>query len=164
MKLTFQTPIRLAREDYFEKVYTSQEFQALVAKNVQMRRREVLKEEHRGNVYYREVLQVPKRDLPTVVKKVVGADELSFVEKGTFFRDQHRIEFIVIPSVKPDRISIDGRIWFEPAPDGCLRHCELNVDVRIFGVGSIIEKIVIEDIRKGQERVADLINQQNGLF
>lgn len=159
MKRRVEHQICITPERYFEDVYGNHEFQARIAEMVKLRRREVLKEEDRGRFFYREVLQVPDRDLPSIMKKVIGANELSYVNKATYDKETFELNYEVIPSFQRERVSIRGKLRLEPAPGGAIRICELEVDVRVLGVGKLMEKRIMQDVSASQEQVAQLINQ-----
>lgn len=93
--------------------------------------------------------------LPAPIKKIVG-DNLGYREEGRFDKATKRYRFEVIPNIKPDKVSIAGQIWVEPAGDGpsdgsVTRILELEVNVKLFGVGGLVEKRIIEDTKKSYD-------------
>jgi hypothetical protein len=159
MKARIEAEIVVPPEEYFARVFANQAFQAEVARRVKLKSEQILLEEDRGDVYYREVLQIPNRDLPAVIKKVVGASQLSYTNKSVWHKREHRLHYHVVPSIKADRITIAGTMWLEPRAAGSLRVCELEVQVRVFGVGPLLEKLILDDVKQAQDDLARLINE-----
>ena len=158
-KTRIETEIVIPPADYYEKVYACQRYQDTLAERVGLREKKILKEEDRGSEFYREVFQVPARDLPGPIKKLTGGKSLNFTDTSTYYKDENRLEFKVLPSIKPDKISIHGKLWLESTAKGAKRVCEMEVVVAVFAVGKIIEKLILTDVEKGQRTASDLINE-----
>jgi hypothetical protein len=88
--------------------------------------------------------------LPGPIKKVVG-DNLGYREEGRYDKKTKRYRFRVIPNTRPDKVSIDGEIHVEPRDGKVARILDLEVKVKLFGVGGLIEKRIIEDTKKSYD-------------
>lgn len=161
-KARIETEIVISPDEYYEKVYANAIYQETLAERVGLKERRILNEEDRGAEFSREVYQVPARDLPGPIKKITGGKPLNFTDTSTYYKSENRLEFKVLPSIKPDKISIQGKLWLESSPKGAKRICEMEVVVGIFAVGKIIEKLILTDVEKGQRTASDLINELYG--
>ena len=114
--------------------------------------RETLCNEPGGGKDGRRLLHVrwtAERELPTVVKKVLGADRLSY--KLVQHRDDERCHMVweIVPPISKDRFQGSGEFWIEPAAGGCVRKVTGGIDIRIPIVGGRIEKLIGAEISKG---------------
>ena len=83
----------------------------------------------------------PQVNLPTAVKKVLG-DRFSYVEEGLFDRREKVYRFRLLPpaGMRGDRATGGGVTTAEHGADGAInRIIEMNFDVRIFGIGGMLE-------------------------
>ncbi len=90
----------------------------------------------------RTIESKPKSDMPGAVKKIIG-DDLVYLERGRFDAKTKRYIFdIEVPRFK-DKVQIKGAFWVEPDGDeACRRICEMSVEVKMFGVGGLIEGFI----------------------
>ncbi len=160
MKAHIENIIDVSADEFYDKVFFDEAFSDALYKELKFRERELVVQEDRGDTIYREVRQVPDRDLPGAVKKLLGAARLEYVEKSTTNKAQNRSEIEVVSSIKPDKIKVRGAFWVEPHGEGkCKRVFDVEVKVSIFGVGGLVEKLVLEDVRKSYDVAADFTNQ-----
>ena len=160
MKKRIEHRIDIAADQFYEKVYFDEAFNAKLYADLGFRERRVLKLEDRGDVVYREILQVPERDLPGPVKKVMGGEQLAYTEKGTWHKKTGRVEIEIVSSVKPDKSKSKGIFSIEPdGPSACKRVFDFEVKVDIFAIGGMIEKVIMDDVVKGYDRSAEFTNR-----
>jgi hypothetical protein len=136
-------------EDYWEKAVLIPEYnQRLYAECLKFPRFELKEQREEGNLVHRRILiEPPLGGLPGPAKKVLG-DKLSYVEEGTYDRKTLRYTFKVTPSTLSDKVKVEGEMWCEPRGEGkCTRHVRVNVDVKVFMVGSMIEDKIAADMR-----------------
>jgi hypothetical protein len=96
--------------------------------------------------------------LPAPIVKVLGVGDPSVVEDGTFDKATRRYTARWAPASLPDRLTLAGRIYCEPADTGRIdRIAELDVDVRLFGIGWLIEREIVADFRRGFETLARFV-------
>jgi hypothetical protein len=98
-------------------------------------------------------LRLKPPGLPRVVEKAMG--ETRYVETGRF--DGRVWHFEMQPG--GDRIRIEGRFWVDPTPGGCRRTCEVDVQVRIFGVGKAVAKALEVNVAETQAKAVDFIRR-----
>jgi hypothetical protein len=110
---------------------------------------ELLEHHDSAEALHRKIRVIPRLDAPAAVTKILGA-RFAYVEDGTFDKGTRILRSRVIPSVMPDRIHADFTVTAEPAGEGrCRRTVVTTVDVRIFGVGGVIESVFEKSMREG---------------
>lgn len=103
-------------------------------------------------------LNPPAADLPAPVAKVVG--DLSWQEEGSLDPKTKRYRFKITPASLPDKTHISGEVWCEPRGDKkCERIARINVEVKIFMVGGLVEKRIAEDTKKSYEGAVKFTNE-----
>lgn len=104
--------------------------------------------------FHRRVSITPRADAPAVVRKALGSS-LSYIEDGVWEPSDGKYHYKIIPSKMADKSTIKGALWVEPEGEGkCVRHCEMEITVRVFGVGKIIEGYVEKTTRESYESAA----------
>ena len=118
------------------------------------------KNEDKGDRIERTCEAMPRLgDLPGPIKKVVG-DGVKYREEGVFEKATRRYRMRVVPNKMSDKLSIDCQMSLEPRPDGkSSRIFTCRAEARIFGVGSIIEKRLLEDMQRSQNITAEFTNR-----
>ncbi len=90
-----------------------------------------------------------QRKLPGVVKKVLGADKLSYELIQHMDDERFHMLWEIVPPVSKDRFEGSGEFWIEPAPGGCVRKVTGLIEIKIPIVGGRIEKMLAAEISKG---------------
>lgn len=156
MKTRIEHTFDLPADQFFEKVFYNEEFNEQLFKKLNFKEREVHTED-RGDTIYRVVRQVPERDIPGPVKKVLGSGRLEYEERSTYRKGGLHADIEVIPSLKPEKVKIHGKFWVEPMGDArCRRIFELEVKVSVFGVGGLIEKTIIKETEESYDTASRL--------
>jgi hypothetical protein len=112
---------------------------------------ELLDSEERDRVVRRRVRYTPRAEhkLPAFARGVISPDMLIWVEESTIYRDQHRIEYRVLPNLPlrwRDRFSSSGTFSFAPVDGGVTRHIEGEVVVRAPLLGRIVERMLVKEV------------------
>jgi len=104
--------------------------------------------------------------LPGPLKKVIG-DKLSYLEEGTFDKKTKRYTFKVQPSTLADKTKVSGEMWVEKLGEKKIaRVCRINVEVKVFMVGGMVEERILGDLRSSYDKGTSFTNQyikENGL-
>ena len=91
------------------------------------------------------------------MQKLLGG-EFSYLEEGVF--DGEKYTFSVIPSVMADRIKIRGEIRAEARGEGKMeRVCSMQISIKIFGLGKVVEGFVDDTTRQNYDRGARYIQR-----
>jgi hypothetical protein len=89
--------------------------------------------------------------LPGAIKKVIG-DNIRYREQGTLNLGKNRYELSVVPTRLSDKILTTGVQYTESLGENeCRRIFEAEVRVKIFGVGSMIERQIVGDLKKSYD-------------
>jgi len=137
-------------EDKFWKdIFFGDEFnRRMYLHHLKFKKWEVIEFRETETEIHRTVSVTPKvDDLPGAIKSLIG-DNLGYREEGKFDKQRRRYKVNVVPSVLADKISVRGETWVEPLGDSkCRRLFQAQVSVKVFGVGSVIEKRLIADLQ-----------------
>ena len=94
-------------------------------------------------------------ELPMPIKKAIG-ESIRYREEGKLDRKTGSYSFRVVPSKLADKILISGKQFTQSLGERrCRRIFEAEVQIKIFGIGSLIEKNVVSDMRKSYDVGAD---------
>lgn len=92
-------------------------------------------------------------DIPGPLKKVL-AGGLGYREEGEWIKSQSRYIVQVTPNSLPDKMDIRGEMRVVPDGAGCRRIYDADVNVRVFGVGGLLEGRILDDVVKSYEAAA----------
>ncbi len=137
----------------YEAIYLDETFNRALMPIAELKSREELERREEGRRLFRKVKVVPQRNLPAVVKKLVNGDIVS-VEESWFDRDKHRIEWQQHLSILPGKLRVAGSVEFVPVSGGVRRVLTGDVDVDVFGIGKIIEKTVVDNLKETYDKIA----------
>lgn len=154
---TFNTDI----DTFWDKIFFDPEYNdALFKQHLGFTEYEVLELDRKedGSVT-RRVRAVPKAEVPKAVKKVIG-DSVGYTEVGRFDPRTRRFHVEVIPNAAADKIKTKLSMWVEPRGDKHVeRFVEVENEVKIFGVGKVVEGVIEKQTRDNYGRAADFTNQ-----
>ena len=98
----------------------------------------------------RTVKVVPKVELPGWMKKALRSKRIAYLETMSHELGSSKLKQTILSSVLPERIQINAVIELEPkGTDRCVRHCEVDISVKILGFGSRIEEQLVGTFKKG---------------
>lgn len=102
----------------------------------------------------RSMRVTPKLDLPAAVAKLLGP-KLGYTEHGRLDLATQEWSYEIVMSVMSERIRLGGRVTVEPdGPSKCRRRSVLWCEVKIFGIGGLVEKAAEKNMREGWETAA----------
>jgi hypothetical protein len=114
----------------------------------------LLSDETRDGVRRQRVRVVPRKELPALVQKAIGAPRFSYVQETEERAGESSLRWTVLPELLADKIRCAGTLRLVDVPGGCERTVEGTVEVRVTLVGGTIEKAVIDELRQGYDRSA----------
>jgi hypothetical protein len=120
----------------------------------------VLSERKTDDFIEREIDVSPNvGDIPAAIKAVVG-ETLGYVEKGRYDRKRRRYAVKAISPKLGDRFSFEGEMYTEPVgPNRCRRIFNVKVTTKIFGIGGVVEKLVISNLEKSYAQSAAFLDR-----
>ena len=108
---------------------------------------------------YRRARIWPATNVPKTLTDLLGG-EISFVEDGYCDEAGGRYEFRIIPSRLRERIGVKGQVETTSLTEGtCRRIVTLEVEVRMFGIGGLIESLLEATTREQYDKNAAFINE-----
>ena len=113
-----------------------------------------------GDLVKRKVEVEPKvGEFPVVVKKAIG-EKIAYREEGTLDRGELCYRFEVFPAIMADKFKVSGQQTTRILDDhSVMRVFEIEVQVKIFGVGGLIEKAIVNDLKKSYDLGAAYTNE-----
>jgi len=107
----------------------------------------------------RRVEVAPRVEIPKAIKKVLG-DSANYIEEGSFNSVDKKWRFVVIPHVASNKIKTHGELWVEPVGEKRIeRICVVNTEVKVFGVGRLVEEIIEKQTRTSYDQASVFTNK-----
>jgi hypothetical protein len=111
-----------------------------------------------GETRTRTMVTEPKTEAPAVVQKLVGGS-FSYTEQGSWDPRTKIWTYAITTSKLSDKVKVGGRYWCEPLGDKRLeRVCEIELEVKVFGVGGVIEQFMEKTTRESYEDTTRFTN------
>ena len=113
-----------------------------------------------GNLVHLEVRYAFSGNLSGPARAVLDPDRLTWVDRSTFDRTAHRIDFEMIPDHYGDRFECRGSYRFEVVDDRTTRQVmEGDLRVRYPVVGAVVERALIVGLREHIDEEARLLER-----
>jgi len=107
----------------------------------------------------RKVAGQPKMDVPAPVAKLLGSN-FAYVEEGTLDKSTKIWRWKLIPSTLADKMRTEGVVRLEPIGDSKVRRiAEIEIEVKVFGVGGLMESSAEKQLRQGWDQSAIFMNK-----
>ena len=119
-----------------------------------------------GGESYSRVETKPNVALPAMVKRLVGSEKFSLIDTIVVGPDvpPYAWTFTTATSVFTDKTSISGTVRIVPQGDGsCLQVCEGSVGVAVWGVGSVVERLIINGIAETYAKLPAVVDAWNAV-
>jgi hypothetical protein len=111
-----------------------------------------------GSVY-RKTENAPPMEIPSVAKKFFG-DSTGYFEAGTLDPQTRRFTSEVQPKVGADKIQMKVNLWVEPRGEKKIeRIVEVESNVKIFGIGKIVEALIEKNTKESYDIAAKFTNE-----
>lgn len=103
-------------------------------------------------------------ELPAAIQKVIG-EGLRYREEGRFDKKSRHYGIRIVPSKLADKMHVDGELFTQSVGEGQVKRIfTAAVSVKIFGVGSMIEKRLVADLKRsydvGAQFTSDFIREK----
>jgi len=105
----------------------------------------------------RKMRTEPAAEAPAVVRKLIG-DSLTYTESGTWEPSTSIWTYEIKTNKLTDKVFIGGRLWAEPTDDGIQRVAEIEVSVKVFGVGGAVERFIEKTTRDSYVKATKFTN------
>lgn len=98
-------------------------------------------------------------DAPGPVKKIFGSTQ-KVSDSGTYDPAGGTFTYAVTPGTMPDKVKISGVVTVTDNGDGtCSRANDVEVSVKIFGIGRLVEGTIEKETRSGDAALERVINR-----
>lgn len=111
-----------------------------------------------GPRVHRRIRVVPERVVPSPLRALLR-EEVAFIEDSVFDRESLTVEWRSTASVWSDRLDVRGTTTFRAAGAEVERRIVGEVRVRVSGIGGMIERLVVGDMKETHGRIALLAQQ-----
>lgn len=153
MKFRIVHDVNVPAEKYWQYLMDP-ELEAAVAKALNLAEWRVHDAGDKGGRFERKVHVVPDVVLPGPLKKLVG-DSIGYTQTDMVPKTGTRYDWTAIPDALSDKAAITGVFAIEAAGDARSRRIiEGEVKVKIFAIGGMVEKFVIDELEKNYLKAA----------
>jgi hypothetical protein len=143
----------------FRQVYYSEEFNRDVAEAARLQERSQQEfTKLPDGKERRRVLVVPRAQLPGALQKLLNGRPLHY-EETTVFDPQTRTATFSIESAAGDTIHVTGLVKFLEETSGVRVHFEGEARVKIFGVGALVERYIVGEVKGRYEIIQTLLQK-----
>ncbi len=159
MKSTIESILHVSPDTFWDRIFFDPAFVDALHRELGFETFAITRQETLDDGRIRRVARaVPPVHAPATLKKRLDA-KLTYVDDGTFDPRARVWTFQTIPGMFADSVYVGGRIYVEPHPEGCKHVCEVEARVSIFGLGSMIEKILDKNTRESFAVTARFVNR-----
>lgn len=138
----------------YEKIYFDEAFNESLCKTVGLTRTLVSLDDD-GKRIRRVVRVAPDREVPAPVAKVVGSNKLEYTETVEYVWGSGRGTWTTTPQVMADKVKSSGDFRFAASGSGVTRTVGGEIEVKIFGLGGLVEKFIVADVEKSYDKAAE---------
>lgn len=152
MKFTIEMVARRVEFERLTEVYFSEAFNKAVIPAANLRDRTLLEERILDDGReYRKVRYAPRVALPGPIRKFAGGNEIEQLidyNEITVFNRAARTATLEIESLAGETIQVAGNVRFIEEKDGVRMKFEGEARVKIFGLGKVIERFIVSEVKK----------------
>lgn len=143
----------ITRAEY-ENLYFDEAFNIALCKAVNLAR-SVVSIQRDDQRIDRRVLVGPDREVPKAIQKVLSTDRIEYEEHIRYAFGEFSGTWETTPNIMPSKVTSKGGFQFkEEGPEAVRRVVTGEISVKIFGVGGVIEKFILEDVKKSYNDAA----------
>ena len=153
MKLRIEHVIRGIDLPAYEELYFDEAFQVALGASVKIDR-ELVRLDRGPDRIVRHVRVQPEREIPAPVAKLLGGKRLSYVEELDYAPGRYHGTWRIVPGVLADKATMGGTLDFEAVPGGVRRILAGEIGVSLFGVGGLVEKVIVSNVEKSYDDAA----------
>lgn len=154
MKITISHEFDQSADDFFRYFFDEAEMSKMYRDFMGFPEFAITQREE-GRILRRTISAIPKMEMPGAVAKLLGSN-FRYVEEGTFDRDTKIFTWKTTPSMLGDKIKNEGTMRVEVlGPKRIRRVAEVVLEVKVFGVGGMLESTLEKTIRDSWDRASE---------
>lgn len=164
MDIRLEDEIPISAEELWRILHTP-EFDVFAAKEYELKEYTELEKEVSDNLILRRVRVVTSTEFSYIpfgmAHKLLGGNEVVYDEIQNHYRDRYEMTWKnewIEPARFRDKIRISGKLRLHPIDEErCRRIRDMRIDIRIFGIGSILEGMAAEQAKKMGQRFSQMV-------
>ena len=137
----------------YEELYFDEPFGIALCKAVKLRRT-LEKRELKNGRMVRIVRVGPDRDIPPTVAKILGTSRIEYTEHVDYRMGSFHGTWKTVSSVFTEKVDAHGTFGFAEKDEAVVRVVEGSVDVKIFGLGGVLERFIVADVERSYNDAA----------
>jgi len=151
MALQIRDTFAVDVDTFWDRVYLSEDYQRRNhLEGMGFRSYRLVSDDRSPDGRVERVIQVDPGNLPGLLQKALG--DVGYTETGRFDPVRRRWTFTIQPAKVGDRIQVTGELWVEPSEGGVTRFCDVDVRVRLPGIGGRVAKAMEAMTRDNQAK------------
>lgn len=159
MKFTTSEVFPVSKNRYME-IYLDPLFEQYILEHSNLKKRQILKENRDGDVLKRTVKVCSGVELPAVLKRTVGGQEMCYIEEATIYVAECRTDWLIEPNYLGHKIVASGHTIVHGRGDTqCEREIIGSIEVKIPFIGKVAEKFIIDSIKNTYKDTARLFKE-----
>lgn len=143
----------------FWRLYFDDEYKEALDREMDLAEHVILEDVPRGDRRFIRARLTPNREIPKAVQKVFRSATLSYVEERLYDADRSRIDWTALHDMLGKRFRCSGQFSVQPEGDGSRRILDGSIEVKILGVGRLIEKTIASDVERTYDVSARFIGR-----
>jgi hypothetical protein len=159
MHTRIENVLRVSPEVFWKHLFFDADFNRRLYEKLGFETYEVKELETLPDGRVRRVLRAePPLNAPSVIKDRLKG-RVFYVEEGVYDPARGVWEFANESSVASDSTRVSGTIRAEPHPEGMLHVVELDIVVKAFGFGSMVERMIEKNTRESYKVSTEFVNR-----
>jgi len=159
MKLSGSFPCDFPPEIYQKYLVDEKALDYLKEKHPEIRDLEVLENRTDNDKIYIKLKYTMEVSMPGPVKKALGGASHSFLADLILDTQNKTATLEFNPARMGDKIKAGARVAFEKQGDHWIQRMDGDVTVKIFGVGKVVERFIVEKFQNSYALEAKLRNE-----
>ncbi|GMH42889.1 hypothetical protein BSKO_10808 [Bryopsis sp. KO-2023] len=166
VKFKFSATLAAPAEVYFVERDTD-EFRELQAKVMKLGELRVIDETKHVDKHVVRLATMPnaRKYIPGGILKRLGIEDVRFEDILLYDKNQvtgpsYTLTFTSIPPLAVEKIKVAGRLTIEPIDEHhCLQTLEGTADIKVFGIGSIAEPLLVESLSRSYKQLPKVVEK-----
>lgn len=161
MRYTIKHTLNTDVDTFWDKIFFDPEYnEALFKKRLKFKAYDVLALEKRPDGSVRRHIDcAPAMEIPAIARKFFG-DTVGYTEDGVLDPKTRKFVTEVKPKMGADKVQMRVSLWVEPRGDKKIeRIVEIDSNVKIFGIGKVVEGLIEKQTRDSYDIAATFTNQ-----
>jgi len=167
VRATFTNRLFVTPETFFNELFFDDAYNAGLYAQLGFRHYEVTELERTPEGTVRRTVRAePPVNAPSIVQRRLEG-RVFYMESGEYDPRTGQWVFETRPSIAANHTQIRGTIHLERHPEGAIHSCDLEVQVKAFGLGAMIERSIEQNTRESYKLNTEYTNayaRQHGLL